>query len=192
MHLRRRWRKRFSAMASPSSAPAIRATRDPRAIYSNGDFGLGLRHAQRYRGDPVHRAGARFHQLGRGSSANPTQANLTASQTTDTSGVNNNALFNAAAGTNTFDAAWLDVDFIPTGNLMTMQFVFSSEEYPEFANWRLSGFRRRLGQWPAGRTGGRRRRRRPQQPERGQQPEPVHLERGQPPTTPRWTASPSP
>jgi hypothetical protein len=82
-----------------------------------------------------------------GSSANPTQANLTASRTTDTSGVNNNALFNAAAGTNTFDAAWLDVDFIPTGNLMTMQFVFSSEEYPEFANGAYQDF---FGVWVNG------------------------------------------
>ena len=82
-----------------------------------------------------------------GSSSNPTQANLSASRTTDTSGVNNNAQFNAAAGTSTFDAAWLDVDFIPTGNLMTMQFVFSSEEYPEFATGAYQDF---FGVWVNG------------------------------------------
>jgi hypothetical protein len=41
-------------------------------------------------------------------------------------------LLNAAAGTNTYDAAILEVDFIPTGNVMTLQFQFASEEYPEF------------------------------------------------------------
>ena len=53
---------------------------------------------------------------------------------TDTWGVNNNAQFNALAGTNTYDAALLDVDFIPTGDTMTMTFTFASEEYPEYIN----------------------------------------------------------
>ena len=48
--------------------------------------------------------------------------------------VNNNADFNAAAGTSTYDAAYLDISFIPDSNVMTMQFVFSSEEYPEYTN----------------------------------------------------------
>ena len=82
-----------------------------------------------------------------GSNANPTQANLSSQRTTDTSGVNNNAQFNAAAGARTYDAAWLDVDFIPTGNLMTMQFVFSSEEYPEFATGAYQDF---FGVWVNG------------------------------------------
>lgn len=51
---------------------------------------------------------------------------------TNTSGVNNDAAFNAIAGGNTYDAAILDIDFIPTGDTMTMQFSFSSEEYPEY------------------------------------------------------------
>ncbi|KMW60634.1 iron-regulated protein frpC [Candidatus Rhodobacter oscarellae] len=54
--------------------------------------------------------------------------------TSGSSGPNNNAQFNALAGTNTYDAAWLDIDFIPTGDTLTMQFVFASEEYPEFSN----------------------------------------------------------
>ena len=62
------------------------------------------------------------------------QANSGGTKSTNSAGPNNQADFNAAAGTNTFDAAYLDVDFIPTGDTMTMQFVFSSEEYPEFAN----------------------------------------------------------
>jgi len=61
-------------------------------------------------------------------------ANQSSNTSTDTSGTNNNALFNAAAGTNTYDAAWLDVDFIPTGNVMTLRFVFASDEYPEYSN----------------------------------------------------------
>lgn len=60
--------------------------------------------------------------------------NRSTQTSTDTSGVNNNAWFNALAGTNTYDAAWLDVDFIPTTSKLTMQFVFASEEYPEYIN----------------------------------------------------------
>ena len=43
----------------------------------------------------------------------------------DTNGTDNDALFNAIAGAQTFDGVWLNVDFVPTGNLLTMQFVFS-------------------------------------------------------------------
>ena len=53
--------------------------------------------------------------------------------TTDTSGVDNNAQFNTIAGARTFDASFIDIDFRPTGNVMTFQFVISSEEYPEYA-----------------------------------------------------------
>jgi hypothetical protein len=60
--------------------------------------------------------------------------NRSEATTTNTSGPNNNADFNALAGTSTYDAAWLDVNFIPTGDTLTMQFVFSSEEYPEYVN----------------------------------------------------------
>ena len=62
------------------------------------------------------------------------QSNQSNSTSTNTSGVNNNSQLNAAAGTRTFDAAILDVDFETTASFMTMQFVFSSEEYPEFQN----------------------------------------------------------
>lgn len=60
--------------------------------------------------------------------------NRSTSTSTNTTGVDNNSQFNALAGARTYDAAWMDVDFIPTGNLMTISFVFSSEEYPEYVN----------------------------------------------------------
>lgn len=76
--------------------------------------------------------------LSTGQAASFTQSsgdpNRAAGTTTDTSGVNNNANFNTIAGASTFDAVWLDVDFIPTNDVMTMRFVFSSEEYPEYIN----------------------------------------------------------
>ncbi|NIZ60434.1 2,3,4,5-tetrahydropyridine-2,6-carboxylate N-succinyltransferase [Sedimentitalea sp. CY04] len=62
------------------------------------------------------------------------QANQDDNQSRDSSGENNNSDFNAAAGTNTYDASYLDVTFIPDSGIMTMQFIFSSEEYPEFQN----------------------------------------------------------
>lgn len=61
-------------------------------------------------------------------------ANKNANTSTDTSGTNNYNQYNSQAGTNTYDAATLDVDFIPDEAVMTMQFIFSSEEYPEFQN----------------------------------------------------------
>ena len=62
------------------------------------------------------------------------QANQNANTSTNTSGTNNFGQYNAAAGARTYDAATLDIDFIPDTSVMTMQFVFSSEEYPEFEN----------------------------------------------------------
>lgn len=60
-------------------------------------------------------------------------------QNTNTSSQNNNAVdndpdFNAAVGANTYDAVFLEADFIPDGDTMSMQFVFASEEYPEYTN----------------------------------------------------------
>ncbi|WP_456386366.1 Hint domain-containing protein [Profundibacter sp.] len=60
------------------------------------------------------------------------QSNHNTGTSTNTSGVNNDAQFNAIAGGSTYDAAILDIDFIPTGDTLTMQFSFSSEEYPEY------------------------------------------------------------
>lgn len=60
------------------------------------------------------------------------QANHSGSTSRDTSGVNNDSDFNALAGTNTYDASILTVDFIPDSDTLSLQFVFSSEEYPEY------------------------------------------------------------
>ena len=62
------------------------------------------------------------------------QSNQSNGTSTNTSGVNNDSQFNTAAGSSTLDAAILDIDFIPTGDVMTMKFVFSSDEYPEYQN----------------------------------------------------------
>lgn len=60
-------------------------------------------------------------------------ANQSTNTSSNTGGQNNEAGFNAIAGASTFDAAYLDVDFIPTTDVLSMQFVFSSEEYPEYS-----------------------------------------------------------
>ncbi|WP_372841352.1 Hint domain-containing protein [Phaeovulum sp.] len=76
--------------------------------------------------------------LSTGNAADFTQKNgdpnRSSSTSTDTTGVNNDAQFNALGGSNTYDASILSVDFIPTSDTLTMQFVFSSEEYPEYVN----------------------------------------------------------
>ncbi len=74
-------------------------------------------------------------------------SNHSNSTSTNTRGVNNNSDFNAAAGARTYDASWLDVDFIPDNDTMTMQFVFSSDEFPEFANSSYQDF---VGVWVNG------------------------------------------
>lgn len=73
--------------------------------------------------------------------------NRVAGTSTDSNGVNNNSQFNAIAGSNTYDAVWLDVDFIPSGDMMTMKFVFASEEYPEYIS---SQFNDVVGVWVNG------------------------------------------
>ena len=75
------------------------------------------------------------------SSGSSNQSNSTS---TNTSGQNNNSQFNTAAGTSTYDASYLDVDFVPSGSVMTMQFVFASEEYPEYVNSLYQDF---VGVW---------------------------------------------
>ncbi|SIO30550.1 Hint domain-containing protein [Vannielia litorea] len=62
------------------------------------------------------------------------QANQSTNTSTNTGGANNNAQFNAVAGNSTYDASYMDITFVPDGDVMTMQFVFASDEYPEYAN----------------------------------------------------------
>ncbi|MCJ8139533.1 Hint domain-containing protein [Falsirhodobacter halotolerans] len=60
-------------------------------------------------------------------------ANQRGDLTTETNGVDNNPYLNEIAGGETFDGAILEASFIPQGSTLTMQLVFSSEEYPEYA-----------------------------------------------------------
>ncbi|MCH2163041.1 MAG: Hint domain-containing protein [Marinovum sp.] len=53
---------------------------------------------------------------------------------TNSSGVNGDSQFDALAGGSTFDASILLVEFTPTGDTLTVDFVISSEEYPEFVS----------------------------------------------------------
>lgn len=73
--------------------------------------------------------------------------NQNPSTSTNTSGINNDTQFNALAGGNTFDASILEIDFVPVGDTLTMDFVISSEEYPEFVN---SQFLDVVGVWVNG------------------------------------------
>ncbi|MBZ8117455.1 Hint domain-containing protein [Roseovarius sp. LXJ103] len=72
------------------------------------------------------------------------QSNQSASTTTNSSGPNGVQDFDTAAGAPTFDASYIDVDFTPDGDMLTMQFVFASEEYPEFA---IGAFQDFVGVW---------------------------------------------
>ncbi|SEN15021.1 Hint domain-containing protein [Pseudorhodobacter antarcticus] len=109
------------------------------AIYTNGGLSAGVTPSQT--GVIMSTGNVRdFTQ----SSGDPNRSTGTS---TNTSGFDNRSDFNTIAGTNTYDAVWMDVDFTPTGNTMTMSFVFSSEEYPEFIN---SQFNDVVGVWVNG------------------------------------------
>ena len=67
-------------------------------------------------------------------SSGTTDTNLVANRSSDmgTGSVDGDAQLNTVAGQATFDGAVLTANFIPTGDMITMQFVFSSEEFPEY------------------------------------------------------------
>lgn len=113
-------------------------TGDPNssAIYSNGQLSPGV----------VPSATGVILSTGQAASFTSVgpNANTSTSTSANTAGIDGNAQFNAIAGGATFDASWLDVTFVPTGNVMTMRFVFSSEEYPEYSN---SAFNDVVGVW---------------------------------------------
>ena len=68
-------------------------------------------------------------------SSGTTNTNTASNLSTDTAaGINGDAQLNAVAGMATFDGAILNATFVPDGDYLTMQFVFSSEEYPEYIN----------------------------------------------------------
>lgn len=64
-----------------------------------------------------------------------TNPNAATNTTSPNSGPNGDPDFNALSGLSTFDASFLEVDFIaaPGTNFLTLEFVFASDEYPEFA-----------------------------------------------------------
>jgi len=113
-------------------------TGDPNssAIYSNGQLSPGVVPAE---SGVILSTG----QAASFTSVGP-NANTSAGTSSNTAGIDGNAQFNAIAGGATFDASWLDVTFVPTGNVMTMRFVFSSEEYPEYSS---STFNDVVGVW---------------------------------------------
>jgi hypothetical protein len=59
-------------------------------------------------------------------------------------GVRNDAELNALANAPTFDGSILEVDFTPDTDFLSIQFVFASEEYPEYSN---SAFNDIFGVW---------------------------------------------
>lgn len=65
------------------------------------------------------------------SSGNANQSN---SYTSSSNGENGNDDFDDLAGTRTYDASYINVDFIPTGDTLTMQFTFASDEFPEYSS----------------------------------------------------------
>lgn len=67
-------------------------------------------------------------------SSGSTNTNTSGNTSTNTSGTNGDSDFNAIAGAATYDAAFMEIDFIPDGDVLTLDFVLSSEEYPEFSN----------------------------------------------------------
>ena len=77
-----------------------------------------------------------------------TDTNRAAGTSLDTTGgIDGDAQLNALAGTATFDAAIFEASFIPDGNFITLQFVFSSEEYLEYVS---GGFNDAFGVWVNG------------------------------------------
>jgi Ca2+-binding RTX toxin-like protein len=60
--------------------------------------------------------------------------NKNGNTSTDTKGFDNDATLNELAGVKTFDGASLTATFVPTGDTLTMQMIFGSEEYPEWVN----------------------------------------------------------
>ncbi|MEM7439953.1 MAG: choice-of-anchor L domain-containing protein [Pseudomonadota bacterium] len=62
------------------------------------------------------------------------EANQATNTSTNTDGVDGVAELDDIAGSATFDAAIFEAKFIPDGDILTMQFMFSSEEYLEYVN----------------------------------------------------------
>ena len=75
-----------------------------------------------------------------------TNTNQSTGTSTDTAGgIDDDADFDALG--NSFDAAFLYMEFTPTGDTITLDFVLSSEEYPNFVN---SAYNDVIGVWVNG------------------------------------------
>ena len=75
------------------------------------------------------------------------EANQLVNTSDDTAGLDFVPLYNTTAGIRTFDSSTLDVDFVPDSSVLTMDFVFTSEEYQEFENQIYQDF---VGVWVNG------------------------------------------
>jgi len=75
------------------------------------------------------------------------QSNQSSGTSSNTSGVDNDADLNEVAGFKTYDASIFEAKFVPDGGTLTMQIVFSSEEYLEYVG---SGFNDAVGVWVNG------------------------------------------
>jgi hypothetical protein len=75
-----------------------------------------------------------------------TNTNMSTGRSTNTSGVNGDADLDALAGTNTFDGAILEASFTPDGSVLTLDFVLSSEEFPEY----FAAYNDTIGVWVNG------------------------------------------
>jgi len=73
--------------------------------------------------------------------------NQNAGTSTNTNGVDGDADFESLTTGSTSDAAFMEVNFTPQGDFITIDFVLSSEEYPEYAN---SQFNDVVGVWVNG------------------------------------------
>ena len=69
------------------------------------------------------------------------------SGTTTNHGLAGDSDLDALSGQTTFDAAIFEATFVPEGSTLTLQVVFSSEEYLEYVN---SGFNDAVGVWVNG------------------------------------------
>lgn len=73
--------------------------------------------------------------------------NQASNTTGQTKGISGDSAINAIAGVATYDGAFLDSQFVPTGDTLTMRLVFASEEYLEWVN---SGYNDAVGIWVNG------------------------------------------
>lgn len=76
-----------------------------------------------------------------------TNTNTSNGTSTNTAGIDGDAQLNAISGVGTFDGSILNATFVPDGDVLTMQFVFLSEEYPEYVN---GGVNDVIGVWVNG------------------------------------------